>query len=601
MKGLENNDLFKYNANKSKTTGSVELFNQQLQIFEYIPASKENRSQGTFNFLILNQSKVLKLLITKAGAVPLLENQISKYMNWKLQNDLFGYFKDTGKQWIVQFPDVETANFVTALIGMYLSCQSIKTVATYDAFQKPGPELSEGDVIKMAYSAFPVEAFPKIGPSSSSSDGHKITISGKEMPVGLVAGIIGMSTGSIRVIFVPENQCVNSSGTKESWMKDKPYVYIVSILNSKFHDESKKPQQPTESPAKQESPVKQRKFEPEPEPEPQKVEEKEKSDSPTESAAKEQNDESKSDNVSDANESNNSESNADQPEPSGDSFAAKIAKFKRIGAHASPFATAGVPLIMVKKKIQEEEERQRREEEERQKREESQADDTTDSTVEEKPKVSPKSSNSTHEKPQIEVIQPKVYQSPERKKVVIEDTDDGTPANNEIVKEIEQSISSHISKLTTSKTDSVDSIVKGVATMAAQLKVADSELATLKAQVEAARQKSSTGSNIQKQYDDAQADIRYYKKKLSENENLIKGVEEKLKNSSAGSGAKGETAKATMKSIIKDLTQSTFTGMNEEFDENETYTGQEIIDALLVLLKKQAYVAIGRIDEEGLC
>lgn len=582
-------------ARKGSITG-LEIFNQPVQVFEYIPATRENKSQGTFNFQIMSMARVLKLIISKQGAHSLIDLQITNKLKWNLQKDVYGYFLDERKQMIAQFADVATANMATAQIGLYLSCTSIKQLSFYDAFQKPGPELSEGDIVKISYSAYPLDNFPKIGNLLNSVDGDKATLSPDEMPVGLFNGIKGMSTGSTRVIFVPENMLATSSGSKESWIPSKPVVYIVQILNSKFKDESKRPSHAVaqESPSRREAPAEKESDDEEPAAQPQ---ENEKSENDDENEG--------GDNASDVPESSGTDTNADEPEPAANSFAAKIAKFKKIG-HASPFVHAGIPLILAKKKQKEEEERQRQEEE-RMRQEESESTDTPKEDVTQREE---KTSSAAQKQPEP-VEEPKQVISerskppaiPERKRVIEEAIEDNSsPANDDAVKEVEQSIKSHLSKLTDAKLESPDAIARSVATMVAQLKVADSELESLTKQVEMARQKSSTSNESQRLYNEALAETQRYKRRLNENENIMKGLEEKYSKAVAGgSSAKGEKAKSNMINIIKQLTQSTFTGMNDEFVEGKTYEGQEIIDALLVLLKKQAYTAIGMIDESGLC
>ena len=710
MRGLDSDSIFKYNPHKQRVQYAAEPYLQRnVTVFQFNPSTGANINQGSFVLSLSPTQSGVKFLITKAGAVPLLEFILTKNINWNLQGNN-AYFTDTnGKNWTLQFCDAESAAKTTAQIGLLLTCTTVKQISTYEYPAQSGlPPISIGDTVKMSYYAFSITSFPRIDLLFASDTDLKAIVNGQVLATGLAQGMVGMTKGNSRSIFIPQNMLVTETGYRDPSAPNTPAVFVVTINNIKYLDESKSqkhhhaaqqhniqepqqaqqaPQQVQQQPVQQETQQQQQEEQQEETPT-QEIEENQEKADETEQDEQQQTDtqeeakndasdvqaqesnEEKSNNdnetdqtdKSDIDKSDAKESTAQEEEPEQDSFAAKIAKFKKIGAVASPFATMGVSYTLVKKKKQEEEERRRREEEAKQQKEESETDqkDDTDSqatpsqTTEKAPPVEKKSVPSTPEKKEtIERKESSKQINPpsETKKSappsparsipvpspdkrtnapVVDAPAQNTPApapqvaiklenmqiNPQLIPNIETNLTNKIDGLTHSPIESPEAVARGVASLAAQLKVSDNNIANLKKQIEEKKQKSNSGGIMQRQLETARAEIETLKKKIADDEAKLKNIEEEIQKLTKENARLKEEAnkqeskqkpkkqppnvnkandKATQ--IIKNMMQSVFGQMNSEFEEDKTYKGQVVIDSLFSLLQKQSYDAMKVVDE----
>ena len=664
MKAIDSSDLFKYSPNKQKRETVQEPYLQRnIILYKYNHQTGTNVNQGNFVLQLSPSPNGVKFIVRMTGAIPIIDMILTKNVNWQIR-ETTGYFTDsTNTQWTVQFNDAESAALATAQIGLLLTCNSTKTVSFYEPQQAAdNPPVSLEDTIKMSYFAFSIQQFPRIGKIFASDGNTKAVLSPQVLAQGLAQGIVGMIPSHTRTIFIPQNMLQTQTGYRDEAFPNTPAVFVVTITNVKYKDEKKAPKpapvqhqtrQKSTSPApqqiKQQQQVQQQEVE-KPKPAPVQVEEKkveepkkevqapeekvaepkkEESDATTDASDENkksnpptENDESQTtdDASSAAKEKSDTTTDAEPPaeeEPETNSVAAKIAKFKKIGI-MSPLGSMGVPFNIAKKKKQEEEERRKREEEESAK---DATDESTTTTTEKTPekkvaaevkevKTPEKSETKTPEKKEVKTPEKKEAKTPEKKEV-----EPKTPShdiidsgNSELFSTVEENITKKINNLTHAKVDNPDDIARGVATMVAQLKVADSTIATLNKQIEEKKQKMNSSGILQKQLLSAQNETEALKRKVAQDESSLKEIEAKIQALTIANKAKkakkqppnGEKAKEKASQVIKKLMQSVFEQMNNEFDEGEAYNGQAVIDALFKLLQKQAYNAMDAVEKEGL-
>ena len=696
MRGLDSDSIFKYNPHKQRVQYAPEPYLQRnVTIFQYNSSTGSNVNQGNFILTLSPTQSGVKFLVTKTGAVPLLEFILTKNINWNLQGNNAYFMDSNGYQWIMQFCDAESAAKTTAQIGLLLTCTSVKTISTYECQTQSGlPPISIGDTVKMSYYAFSITSFPKIDLLFASDQDLRAVVNGQVLASGLAQGMVGMTKGNSRIIFIPQNMLTTETGYKDPSTPNNPAIFVVTINNIKYLDESKSQkhqhhiaqQQSIPKPVQQQQEVQQeisQDNEEKSETPEEQVQKDEKESSPQiqeenikeESDVQQQNNQEEQEKLpqKDGNEENTDQtdksdidksetSTTQEEEPEQDSFAAKIAKFKKIGAVASPFATMGMSYTLAKKKKQEEEER-RKKEEEAQKREESETDhkDETDSQaptpqVENNPVEEKKPVQSTPEKKEItqeqkdsskqintptdkkesvpsSPIRQNPVSSPERRPSYQQNDSttqniqqpqiklENVQINPQLISNIENNLTNKIDQLSQSPIESPEAVARSVASLAAQIKVAENNIANIKKQIEEKKQKSNTGGIMQRQLEAAKAETESLKKKTAEDEEKLKNIEdeiqkltkenEKLRSEANQQNEKPKAnqkkqppnqdqAKTKATQIIKNMMQSVFEQMNSEFEEDKSYKGQVVIDSLFSLLQKQSYDAMKIVDNEGL-
>lgn len=557
MKALDNPDLFKYQPNKARQEAQASPYiNENVVLYRVNPLTNQNDNHGSFIFVLRPIKGATNFLVYKQGATPALNFDLSKAIRWSIQNQIYCSFFDTSNdQWILQFSDPIVAAKVTSTVGILLTCLSTKELSYFDAYNTNGNSISNGDSFKISYYAFPVMNFPRVSDCFSQNSGFKKTLNSSSMCIGLAQGIIGMTPGSTRAIFIPENLLANDKGQKEPNTPQSAVVYVVSLLNVRFASDpvqkspkSSEKSQPSESDTESkiiiEAPIKEPPSPIQPtkvtiqqsEPEPQiEIEKK------TVVVEHEKVEEKK--------------------EPELDEFSQKIERIKRLGAVASPFAVMVKPIP---------------------KKAEPETKEKSDEIVENeinKPK---------------QTIENEVSASHSRRE---------SPLIKNLVKKIdtlEVELRDKIANIHNfpSTPMSVDEVIKSVSNLAVQLTIHDNEIDTLKKQIADFQNNPTTDTNpktIDKKgldTDTLKKQIDIQTKQLKENEEKILALESKMKE-------KTEKSKQNVTNVIKKLMQSVFEEMGEAFNEDQEYEGEKFSQALFTIFQKQALASMELINQNG--
>ena len=239
---------------------------QNVTVFEYNPVSRENKPQGQFTLMIQGTSNGSTFTVHRQGcAAPLVSFALSRQINWTLQNNVYVYFTDSRKsQWLLQFPDAASAGQATALICLLVAVTSGKDVTRYEAQQLvQGKPVSEGDNVCISFWVFTFNPWPFVQPVLASKENFTTPLMKDKLPMGVVDGINGMVVGNSRAIFVPRNMTALMNGQRDPSFADKNIIVVVNLLSAEYIERK---ELPTPAPAPQVQPQAQPQVQPQAQP-----------------------------------------------------------------------------------------------------------------------------------------------------------------------------------------------------------------------------------------------------------------------------------------------------------------------------------------------
>jgi cell division protein FtsB len=212
--------------------------NVPVQVYQY--HGSDAKLQGQFNLTLNSSGKATVFTIAKSGAHPLLTFNLSRQLNWKLSRSVFANFVDSrAVNYLLQFCDSAAAAQATAVIGVILSVQNARDLARFDAsVAAAGRGISEGDRIMVTYHVFAFSTYPTVSACVASRESWSSVLARDRMAVGWVAGLLGMVSGTTRVVYVPAQQTAFEGGGRDPTFPNAPLVIVTALLRCKFRDEA---------------------------------------------------------------------------------------------------------------------------------------------------------------------------------------------------------------------------------------------------------------------------------------------------------------------------------------------------------------------------
>ncbi|KAH0789382.1 peptidyl-prolyl cis-trans isomerase, FKBP-type family protein [Histomonas meleagridis] len=533
-------------------------------VYQYDPTTRENKQQGQFLFTILQQNGVATVTICRPGATPLLSFNLTKKINWNYQNQVFCYFTDTKNvQWLLQFNDAASAAQATAAVAALLSVTSLKDVGCYEYPQRrPDKFLQIGDRMLLSYYAFQITKFPYIGKLVSSNTKLKTDLDRSKIPTGWVSGILGMSIGSTRSIFVPAQYTCLENGSRDPQFPNSHLMIVTTLLKARFKNDQPPPKAPSTAPINNnanlrnfsdisdadiqtKAPIVQNLAPPPAEPE-----------------------ETKSTNNEPVQQQQQEQTHDEEPELSHEELERqqKLNKIKRIGV-ASAFAVPMFPLKPVES-----------------------TNKQSNNEVTTQPKQNARRSSEIPFTRNNNIV-PQQQQQQQK------------PINtNAKVNNLETKLE-NIEKELKEKLEILNNnIICDLISMITRVEAQEKEINELRKQINNTKISSYTTNSmdsimqIEKMKKDAE-EINIMneqnEKRLMENKTRISKLKSSLSQNE-------EKAKNKMKQIIKELMNNVFNEVNECLDDNKKYSGKEVEKILYEMLRKNSFGVFDEIDENGL-
>ena len=135
-----------------------------------------------------------------------------------------------------------------------------------------------------------------------------------------------------------------------------------------------------------------------------------------------------------------------------------------------------------------------------------------------------------------------------------------------------------------------------------QIKIKDDEINEIKKEITSAKLSkviSNTNDSF-KQIEQIRKDTEKLMNQNAQIEKIIQENESRIKSLQANIKVNEEKAKTATKSIIKSMMSDVFEDMNEMFDENIKYTGEDVSKQLYNMLRKHSFSYFNEIEKNGL-
>ncbi|OHT14348.1 hypothetical protein TRFO_15254 [Tritrichomonas foetus] len=621
MRGIDNTDIFKHGSNASKKVQPPRPYiNTYVNVSEYNAQTRQMQNQGRFILAVSRQSQSTNLTVYRAGAHNLYSFDLSRNINWNLQNQIYVYITDPkGVQWLYQFQDGAAAAQATAAIGILMSVKKSTEAAYYDAnVVKTGRQLQLNDTITFSYYCFAISTFPfiELPPTSGETDCVS-QVNGSHLPVGLVTNMIGMTAGSTRTIYVPAAKTTLEGGQKDARFPQSNLMVVLTIKSNSnegqaqsvpafdgntavdsygSNDRSRRQSEVSAggNDGRRRSEVilmeettitssnKNRRQS-----EAVSISNRRTSDVSSRSGVSD---------VSDAEEipkldpSQSDQSTTDDRSPDMDPEEyernAKLARIRKLGGVASAFAmppALGSAL----------EERRRASISSEERSKQSDSDHTHDSGIPRaSASVSPSQSRRASESPRITTTRPNERRFSEATQNPL-----SKGSNEDHLTELEKRINRKLDLITGGPGS--NDVMRGVSCMAAQLQARIEEIDDLKRELDECRTGRSSGESfreletIKRETDQLRRENRQLEQRVTDNEKRIKNLNKQYTENS-------ENAINREKNIIKKLMGNAFEDISSIFEEGSEYDGSEVSDQLYAVLRKHAFAAMDDINKNGL-
>ena len=595
---------------------------QMVTVFEYNAVTRENKPQGQFTLTVQSANNVNTFIIQRQGcAAPLVSFQLSRQINWTLQNNVYVYITDARKaKWLLQFPDAATAAQATALICLLVAVTSGKDVTRYEAQQLvQGKAISEGDIVRMSYWVCTFQPWPFIQNVLASKEDFTTPLTSNNLPTGLVTGMSGMVAGNSRAIFVPRTMTALGNGQRDPGFPERNLVVVVNLLSAEFVERK---EVPAPAPAPAPVPV----AVPVPEPQVQQpvqpVVQVQQQASPVRrtsltsavpdiddigvisledvKGAREKSEtepERDAEPVAEPEPVPNLQPEEDDMDPEEAERLRKMDKIRRLGGIAGAFAMPMPPA------------RTRRTSETTESAKTRRPSETADITrvrrdSKEEP-VLPKVAASQY--PAMDrmyqapvdlssvIAAPSVVQAV--KKPVLGSDPNKSPLENRI-DVLESTIGAKLDSVTGAGTDA-GSVVSGVTTLVAFVKNKQMEIERLRAEIEKERSAPSHQISVQS-LDTVKKESEKIQKSNMDLERGLAQVEAKVRDMESALRSSREAAIGREKTLMKKLMGSVFEDVQNVFEERKLYSGAQVGQMLKKLMREQSFNILTDIDENGL-
>lgn len=588
MKGLDNTDMFKHGANGKKQATKAYI-NTYITLMSYNSVTRTTEPQGKYILAVTGVRQAV-LTIYRTGASPILSFNVSRNINWTLQNRVYVYITDTkGEKWLLQFQNEAEASLATAEMTILLAVKKTTECASFDTnLVRTGKPLQVGDTATLSFQCFSLAQFPyaQLPPDSSERD-LTIQVTRDKLPSGFVTGITGMTVGSTRAVWVPQQFSTLENGQVDSRF---PHAHFIAIVTIKaITEQAPQPQaQPAPQPQttiqeNQENLRKQRR--------PSEVyqeqhrqsevnqerrqsdvfQERRQSDAFLEKPPEEERNETQEIDDPLLNEPTQPIEEDDGLDPEERERRQRIERIRKMGG-VSQF---GMPSFSSNPERRMSGVQERR---------------VSNAAFERRV------SNVTQESIELFEESPKSKSKEKRKPSEVNKHQESSPKSiNLSSNDLERSIMEKIDLLTGGQND----VLRGVSIMTAQLQQTMNEIDRLKEEMEEYRAQASAAVSF-KDLDMIKRETEQIKKENQTLEARIREKESRCKQLQKMQSENQQKAKDREKAIIKKLMAVVYEQISNALDDNGHYTGEEVSQQLYKMFRQYAFPAMDDITQKGL-
>ena len=223
---------------KASLTKQGTLANTYVQLQKFNPVTKQNEPLGTFIFAIQMIPAGAQLTVYQQGSAPILNFIVTKSIHWNYQNLVYCYFLDPLRnQYLAVFNDSKTAAMVTATIVCITRKIKNEELIHHDLVKTEGKGINFGDTLQISYFLFPLDV-SVVGQCCFSIEQKKVKFQKDSMIVGIAQSIVGMTTGSTRIIVIPSGMTGYENGTRDEKIQAVNHLAVVLLHRAKFGDEA---------------------------------------------------------------------------------------------------------------------------------------------------------------------------------------------------------------------------------------------------------------------------------------------------------------------------------------------------------------------------
>ncbi|OHT16364.1 hypothetical protein TRFO_13201 [Tritrichomonas foetus] len=620
------------------------LLKVPVTLSQYIKITKTSQPLGVYPLIISPSDDGITLAFQMPGANPVVSTQLNSKFNYTVQEKNSWSIVLNNKTWIVEFKDEKDMAKALCVVGLVLGFKDENAVMKYDlpGHEKTGKEINLGDRVQISYYVFTFSEFPYIDKIFVTKTDAKTNMSSAANAKGFVQGMVGMTRNESRVIFVPA--ALSASDKKNQCNPIDNVMFYVTLKHAKYSSEGGAESETTET--EQESETSHQNEET------VKETSRRRSSAAGGSSVVIPPPSTTIPPPAEKAEERAPPQKDDEPEekPANDI----MSRIKKIGGMAMGMPM-GMPISYERKRQQ-----QRAEEEARRQQEEQQnaKDDSEEETEEEteEPVHQTTSTSAAHTERRISNVKPTTnstetpkYHSPPQRAQFTEgtvaagaprtslstssafaaaqsvaaqnaaalassasssskkglfDTPRGEDSKDLLqrLENLEKTIDRKLSLICGDNAELVDpdSIIRGISSLAVQLKMKTSECETIKKQLAQAKAKQSGAAASERQLEAARKELNDEKKLKVQLEQRVRISDSKVKELEKQAVETAESAKKNGSTYVKGMMSKVFDDMNNSFSEEGIYNGGDISNLLYDLLRKHAFETMNDISSNGL-
>lgn len=597
------------------------LLKMTVNLSQYIKITKSSQKLGAFQMYITpGPDSVCTLSFQNPGASPVLSIPLKANFSYVLCGKFDWQITDSkNKQWIVSFVDEKDMSRAICIMALVLKYEG-DSLIKYDlpGQEHNGKEVGLGDRVQITYYVYTFSDFPYIDKLYLTKENTKTKIASQHLSKGFVQGMVGMTCNSSRAIFVPAN--LAASDAKDQGNPIDNVLFYITLKHAKYSNEQAGESEHTEIDTETEDPSES--LQSQSEIENEKPKETEKPHAFISPPINES--------IPSLSPIPSSSTVEDQPANEKSDIMSRIRKIGGI----MPGGMMGMPMQYEKRRLS----FQHQDEESKKSADTSQNEDGIDASNKAKserrqttaametaqidPAIKqqilqkhprrlskPEQVNPSYSEPEQQILksqsppkqsQPK--QSQPKRGLFDEPRSAG---NSEIMKRMEnfeRMIDKKLSIVCGSNAELVDPdvVIRGVSSLAVQLKMKSSECETMAKQLEQMKAKNSGAAASTRQFEAAKAELEEAKAIKIDLEAKVKQAEMKVKELERAELESSEKAIKNGNSYVKSMMSKVFDNMNSTFNEEGIYSGSDISDALYNLLRTEAFATMEQITENGL-